>query len=73
MNALATRKQLGSILPADGGDSDNVLSRFANAGIDIDSLAAHLQDEGAKTFVRSWDELMSIIDFTGLLIEEVAS
>ena len=73
LKALATRKQLGSILPADGGDCENVLSRFANAGIDIDSLAAHLQDEGAKAFVRSWDELMAIIDFTCVLIEKVAS
>jgi transaldolase len=24
-------------------------------------LAAQLQDEGAKSFVKSWDELMSVI------------
>jgi transaldolase len=50
-----------------------VLSRFANAGIDIDFLAAQLQDEGAKAFVKSWDELISVIDFTGVLIEKTAS
>ena len=31
------------------------------AGIDIDALAARLQDEGAKSFVSSWNELMDVI------------
>jgi len=31
------------------------------AGIDIDALAARLQDEGAKSFVNSWNELMDVI------------
>ena len=34
---------------------------FAKAGIDIDALAAQLQDEGAKSFVKSWKELMACI------------
>jgi len=38
-----------------------VLSGFARAGIDIDKLAAQLQDEGAKSFVGSWNELMEVI------------
>jgi len=73
LKALANRKELGSILPADGGDCENVLSRFANAGIDIDSRAAQLQDEGAKAFVKSWNELMSVMDSTGVLLEKAAS
>ncbi len=32
-----------------------------SAGIDIDALAAQLQDEGAKSFEKSWDELMAVI------------
>jgi len=38
-----------------------VLSQFAKAGVDVDALAATLQDEGAKSFVKSWNELMSVI------------
>ena len=38
-----------------------MLAQFAKAGIDIDALAAQLQDEGAKSFVKSWDDLMSVI------------
>jgi len=62
LKALADHGELGSILPADGGDCEDVLTRFARAGIDVGALAAQLQDEGAKSFVRSWEELMAVID-----------
>ena len=61
LKALAEHTELGSILPADGGDCEEVLAQFAKAGIDIDALAAQLQDEGAKAFVKSWNELMEVI------------
>jgi len=72
LKALANRKELGSILPADGGDCEEVLSRFAEAGINIDALAARLQEEGAQLFVKSWNELMSVIDSAGVLLERAA-
>ena len=59
LKALARHTALGTILPADGGDSEEVLAQFANAGIDIDALAAQLQDEGAMSFSKSWNDLMS--------------
>jgi transaldolase len=61
LKALADHGAIGEMLPADGGDSEEVLARFAGAGIDVDALAAQLQDEGAKSFVGSWQELMSVI------------
>ena len=61
LNAFADHGEIGPMLPADGGDCEDVLARFAKAGIDIDALAAKLQDEGAKSFVKSWDELMAVI------------
>lgn len=47
---------------ADGGDCEEVLKQFADAGIDLDALAAKLQDDGAKSFVKSWNELMAVIE-----------
>ena len=44
-----------------GGDAEEVLAQFAKAGVDVEALAAQLQDEGAKSFVKSWDELMTVI------------
>lgn len=72
LNALAHRRGIGSILPADGGDCEEVLSRFTSAGIDIDELADQFQDEGAEMFVKSWNELISIIDSTGVPLDRVA-
>src|SRR2546422_8370586 len=62
LNALADHGDLGGTLPADGGDCEDVLARFARAGIDIDALAARLQDEGARSFVKSWNKLMAVMD-----------
>ncbi len=61
LQALADHGNLGGLLPADGGDGEDVLARFARAGIDIDALAAQLQDEGAKSFVKSWNDLLAVI------------
>jgi Transaldolase/Fructose-6-phosphate aldolase len=61
LKALADHGELGAILPADGGDSEAVLAQFAKAGVDVDALAAQLQEEGAKSFVKSWQELMEVI------------
>jgi transaldolase len=61
LKALGDHGEIGGILPADGGDCEEVLARFAKAGVDVDSLAARLQDEGAKAFVDSWNELLGVI------------
>jgi transaldolase len=61
LKALADHGELGSIMPRDGGDCEEVLGQFAEAGIDINALAAQLQDDGAKSFVASWNDLMGVI------------
>jgi transaldolase len=61
LKALADHGAVDEMLPADGGDYEKVLGRFAGAGIDVDALASQLQDEGAKSFVSSWHELMDVI------------
>ena len=61
LKALAMHAEIGTIIPADGGDCEEVLREFAASGIDVDALAAQLQDEGAKAFVKSWNDLMSVI------------
>ena len=61
LKALADHTDLGEIMAADGGDCEEVLREFGQAGVDVDALAAQLQDEGAKSFVNSWHELMEVI------------
>jgi transaldolase len=57
--AFADHGTVGPLVPRDGGDADEVLARFARAGIDVAAVAADLQTDGAKAFVASWDELMA--------------
>jgi transaldolase len=61
LKALGTHTEVGETLPVDGGDCEEVLARFAKAGIDINALAAQLQNEGATSFAQSWNDLMSVI------------
>ena len=61
LKALADHGELSTIMAADGGDCENVLAQFAKAGVNIDTLAAQLQNEGAESFVKSWKELMGVI------------
>ena len=61
LKALSTHKDIGELLPADGGDCEEVLAEFARHGIDVDALAAQLQDEGAASFVKSWNDLLAVI------------
>ena len=61
LNAFADHGVAGATMPADGGDCEEVLARFAGANIDVQSLSVQLQDEGAKSFVSSWNDLMAVI------------
>ena len=61
LKAFAEHGDVGAALPADGGDCEAALKRFAGAKIDVQALSAQLQDEGAKSFVNSWDDLMGVI------------
>ena len=59
--ALADHGELGSVMSADGGDCERVLSQFSDAGVNLETLAAQLQADGAKAFVKSWEELLAVI------------
>jgi transaldolase len=59
--AFAEHGKLDDVIPPDGGDCEAKLRDFAKAGIDIDALAVKLQQEGAASFVKSWQELMELI------------
>jgi transaldolase len=62
LKAFADHGQIGQPLAPDGGDCEAVVAEHAKAGIDVDALAARLQDEGAKAFVKSWHQLLAVIE-----------
>ena len=61
LHAFAEHGELKGAMPADGGDCEAVLTRFARSGIDVDALASQLQHDGAQAFVQSWQELLARI------------
>jgi transaldolase len=61
LQAFYDHGEVGEPLPADGGEVDSLLARFAEAGVDIGQVAAKLQHDGAASFVDAWNELMDRI------------
>src|SRR6516165_8752730 len=72
LKALADHGDVGAALPADGGNSEEELARFAEAKIDVHALAKQLQDEGAKSFVNSWNELMGVISSKSAVLKRAS-
>jgi transaldolase len=72
LKALADHGELSEIMSADGGDCEAVLDQFAKAGVDVMALAAQLQEEGAKSFVASWNELMDVIASKSAVIQKAS-
>jgi transaldolase len=62
LKAFADHGRVDAPMPPNGGDCEQVLAAFTAAGVDLDALASRLQDEGAKSFVKSWQELLAGIE-----------
>jgi transaldolase len=60
--AFADHGAVGAVLSADGGDCDKILDEYPAAGVDVDALGRQLQVEGAKSFVKSWQDLLASIE-----------
>ena len=62
LRAFADHGQVGKPIAADGGDAEATLAQFESAGIDVHALGRTLQSDGARSFVKSWEDLLSRID-----------
>ena len=72
LKALAEHEAVGATMPTDGGDSEEVLARFAAAKINVQALSAQLQEDGAKSFVNSWNDLMDVIGSKSALLKRAS-
>ncbi len=61
LKAFADQGDVPTLMRADGGNCEQVLRQFAEAGVDLHALARWLQTEGAESFVQSWNTLMGVI------------
>jgi len=62
LKAFSDHGEVDELMDPDGGDCEQKLTAYAEAGIDIHALAAQLQDEGAKSFVKSWEGLLAELE-----------
>jgi transaldolase len=72
LKAFADHGHVSEPLPLDGGDCEEVLAEFAQAGIDVGALALRLQQEGAAAFSKSWTDLMDCIDTKSAAIRKAS-
>ena len=61
LRALSEQTELGSMTAEGDLSCEEVLAELTELGIDIDALADRLQDEGTKSFAKSWNSLMAVI------------
>jgi transaldolase len=62
LHAFEDHGKVGDLVPADGGDCEEMLARFESAGIGVQALAARLQEEGKEAFVNSWKDMLSTLE-----------
>jgi transaldolase len=72
LKAFAEHGAVGATMPTDGGDSEEVLARFAAAKINVQALSVQLQEDGAKSFVNSWNDLMDVIRSKSALLKRAS-
>jgi transaldolase len=72
LKAFAQHGEVGATLAPDGGDCERVLADFAKAGIDVDALAKKLQDDGATSFDKSWNDLMACIESKSAIMRKAS-
>ncbi|MBA2238008.1 MAG: transaldolase [Lysobacter sp.] len=59
--AFAEDGSVDGPMATDGAAYEAMLARFEKAGVDLDALAIKLQKDGAKSFVKSWKQLLERI------------
>ena len=73
LKALADHGEIGQTLPTHARYCDEVLAKFCRAGIDLEALATQLLDDGAKSFDKSWNELLASIASKGETLKKASS
>lgn len=60
--AFGEHGRASDVIPRGGADCEQVLAEFGSAGIDVAKLGGDLQNEGAKSFDDSWQDLLNAIE-----------
>jgi transaldolase len=70
LKAFGDHGELGQAMSTEDDGTEKVIRQFSEVGINVDDLGAELQSEGAKSFVKSWNELMDVIASKGATLQK---
>jgi len=62
LHAFADHGRVTGTLSAGGGLAESTIFAIERAGMDVAALGEKLQRDGAAAFVKSWDELLGVVE-----------
>jgi transaldolase len=72
LQAVADHGKVDGAPAQDSNDSTRTLDAFVRAGVNLSALAAQLQEEGATSFVKSWNDLLNVISSKTAALQQAA-
>src|SRR5260370_31585019 len=72
LQALADHGKIDGVIATETNDTARTLDDFVRAGVNLSALAAQLQEEGATSFVKSWNDLLNVISSKTAALHQAA-
>jgi transaldolase len=72
LRAVADHGKVGGVITKDTNDIAHTLDDFVKAGVNLSALGAQLQEEGATSFVKSWNDLLNVISSKTASLQQAA-
>jgi len=72
LQALADHGKVEALPVKDINDTARTLDDFVKAGVNLSALGAQLQEEGATSFVKSWNDLLNVISSKTASLQQAA-
>ena len=72
LQALADHGKVDALPAKDMNDTARNLDDFVKAGVNLSALGAQLQEEGATSFVKSWNDLLNVISSKTASLQQAA-
>jgi transaldolase len=72
LRAFADHGKMRGPIPVNDENNEALLKQFGDAGVDVDALAGQLQDQGADSFVKSWNDLLAVISSKSAALRDAA-
>ena len=72
LQALADHGKVDALPAKYMNDTARTLDDFVKAGVNLSALGAQLQEEGATSFVKSWNDLLNVISSKTASLQQAA-